>query len=354
MGRGYFLGGAERPGDSRVEEGLAREGREAHRILYHAIRRRSMINLAFAVLCSVGIGMVFKHAGRLGLDRTALLTVNYAAAVGVGALLMSVGGRSVQGGLELSLGLVALSIGTGAILIAGFFILAVATDEAGMSLATGVMRVSVVIPFMASWWVWDEVPSLAQGAGMGLAAVAFFLIAQKERRPEPVRERAAVGPGGEEGEMEPSPSTEPVIDWRAFGVLALTFCSGGAVDLSMKTFEEGFGDTNSRVLFLMGAFGIAFLIGAVVVAHRAIRYGRWPDQKTVGWGLFLGVINYGSLEFLLRAVEVLPGTVVFPANNIAIMVLAAAVGVFFWNEHLSRANRIGIGLAVAALVLLRL
>ena len=313
-----------------------------------------MINLAFAVLCSVGIGMVFKHAGRLGLDRTALLTVNYAAAVAVGGVLVGIGGRSTEVGLELSPGLLALSVGTGALLIAGFFILAVATDEAGMSLATGVMRVSVVIPFLASWLVWDEVPSLTQGAGMMLAAVAFFLIAQKERRPEPVPVQAAAGQGDVEGAVEPGPSTEPVIDWRAFGVLALTFCSGGAVDLSMKTFEEGFGATNSRVLFLMGAFGIAFLIGAVVVGHRAIRYGRWPERRTVGWGLFLGVINYGSLEFLLRAVEVLPGTVVFPANNIAIMVLAAAVGVFFWNEHLSRANRIGIGLAVAALVLLRL
>jgi drug/metabolite transporter (DMT)-like permease len=313
-----------------------------------------MINLAFAVLCSVGIGMVFKHAGRLGLDRTALLTVNYAAAVAVGAVLVGVGGRSVSVGLDLSPALVALSVGTGAILIAGFFILAVATDEAGMSLATGVMRVSVVIPFLASWLVWDEVPSLAQGAGMVLAAVAFFLIAQKERRPESAPVGASVGGGHEEEPTGPQSSAGPVIDWRAFGVLALTFCSGGAVDLSMKTFEEGFGDTNSRVLFLMGAFGVAFLLGAVVVGHRALRYGRWPEWRTVGWGLVLGVINYGSLEFLLRAVEVLPGTVVFPANNIAIMVLAAAVGVFFWNEHLSRANRVGIGLAVAALVLLRL
>ncbi|MFP4227803.1 MAG: hypothetical protein ACLFTE_03140 [Salinivenus sp.] len=313
-----------------------------------------MLNLAFAVLCSVGIGMIFKHAGRLQLDRTALLTVNYAVAVGVGGALVGLGERSVDVGLELSPALLALSVGTGALLIAGFFILAVATDEAGMSLATGVMRVSVVIPFLASWWIWNEVPSLAQGMGMVLAAVAFFLIAQKERRPEAVPVRSAAGPGGEEGGTQSGAASAPAIDWRAFAVLALTFCSGGAVDLSMKTFEEGFGDTNSRVLFLMGAFGVAFLIGAVIVGHRALRHGRWPEGRTVKWGTILGVINYGSLEFLLRAVEVLPGTVVFPANNIAIMVLAAAVGVFFWKEHLSRANRIGIALAVAALVLLRL
>ncbi|WP_263831570.1 hypothetical protein [Salinibacter sp.] len=40
-----------------------------------------MIFLVFAVASSVTIGMIFKHASRQQLDRTALLTVNYAAAV---------------------------------------------------------------------------------------------------------------------------------------------------------------------------------------------------------------------------------------------------------------------------------
>jgi drug/metabolite transporter (DMT)-like permease len=307
-----------------------------------------MITLALAVACSVAIGMIFKHTGPMGLDRTALLTVNYAAAVGVAGLLIAAGGRSVEGTLHLSAPLVALSLGTGALLIAGFFLLSYATDVAGMSLAIGVMRVSVVIPFLASWLVWGEVPSIAQGIGMVLAGAAFFLIARKERRPEPV----AVAGGGRARDAVQEVVSE--VDWHAFGVLALTFCLGGAVDLSMKAFEEGFGTSHSRVLFLLLAFGVAFLIGAVIVGVRGLRWGVWPGRRVLGWGLLLGVVNYGSLEFLLRAVAVLPGPFVFPANNVAIMVLAAGVGVSLWNERLSRANRVGIGLAILALVLLRL
>jgi drug/metabolite transporter (DMT)-like permease len=308
-----------------------------------------MINLAFAVACSVAIGMIFKHTGPMDVDRTTLLTVNYAAAVGVAGTLIGVGGRSIDGRLGLSPALLLLGSATGALLIAGFFLLAYATDVAGMSLAIGVMRVSVVIPFMASWLVWKEVPSLAQGIGMVLAAVAFFLIAQKHRRPEPV---AAGG--------VPTPETEPVsdltsnVDWHAFGVLALTFLMGGAVDLSMKTFEEGFGTTNSQVLFLLLAFGVAFVIGAVMVGARILQGGQWPNGRTIGWGLVLGVVNYGSLEFILRAIAELPGPFVFPANNIAIMVLAAVLGVYVWDEYLSVTNRVGIALAIVALVLLKL
>lgn len=308
-----------------------------------------MINLVFAVACSVAIGMIFKHTGPMEIDRTALLTVNYGAAVGVAGLLIGMGGRAVEGGLGLSTGLLVLGIGTGALLIAGFFLLAHATDVAGMSLAIGVMRVSVVIPFLASWLVWGEVPSLAQGVGMVMAGAAFFLIAWKQRRPEPVR--AVTAPVLETGSVHDVASD---VDWYAFGVLALTFCMGGAVDLSMKTFEEGFGSSNSRVLFLLLAFGVAFVIGLVMVGMRAVRSGDWPGPRALGWGVLLGLVNYGSLEFILRAIAQLPGPFVFPANNIAIMVLAAVLGVYLWDEHLSRPNRIGIGLAIVALVMLRL
>jgi multidrug transporter EmrE-like cation transporter len=36
------------------------------------------------------------------------------------------------------------------------------------------------------------------------------------------------------------------------------------------------------------------------------------------------------------------------------MVLAAVVGVYFWGEYLSVTNRVGIALAVVALVMLKL
>lgn len=309
-----------------------------------------MIFLAFAVTCSVAIGMVFKHAGRQELDRTALLTVNYAAAVGVAGVLLAVGGREVEQGLVLSGELLSLGVGTGVVLIAGFFVLAWATEVAGMSLAIGVMRVSVVVPFLASWGVWGEVPTIAQGLGMILAMVAFFLLAHQRSAPEPM-------PAGAPSPREPTTVTEAVpssIDWHAAGVLALTFCCGGAVDVSMKAFEEGFGAENSRVLFLLLAFGVAFLVGAVIVVRRGLRQGKWPTAQTLGWGVLLGIVNYGSLEFLLRAIEALPGPFVFPANNIAIMVVAALLGVTFWGERLSRPNRAGLALACVALLLLGL
>lgn len=314
-----------------------------------------MLPLALAVACSLAIGLLFKYAGREGLDRTALLTVNYAAAVGVAGVLLTAGGRTADAGLALTPSLVLLGVGTGALLIAGFFALSLATDLAGMSLAIGVMRVSVVLPFVASWVVWNEVPSTAQVVGLGLASVAFFLIARQEPLPDPVPAASVSAPESDaQAAGVPVDVDVEMPSGRVFGVLALTFLLGGAVDISMKTFEELFGAGNSRVLFLLLAFGVAFAIGAVRVVARGVRTGVWPERRTVGWGVVLGVINYGSLEFILRAIEQLPGTVVFPANNIAIVVLAAVLGVVVWNERLTRTNRAGLGLAALALLLLGL
>lgn len=307
-----------------------------------------MLALALAVACSVAIGLIFKHAGRQQMDRTALLTVNYAAAVAVATGLLLAGERSVAAGLTFSGGLLALGAGTGALLIAGFFVLAWATEEAGMSLAMGVMRLSVIIPFLASWLVWKEVPTLAQILGLCLAAVAFLLMAYKRPAPHPVPASTPEGSAniGSTGRLMTG------IDWRATGVLALTFCLGGAVDVSMKAFEEGYGAANSRVLFLLMAFGMAFVIGTTIVVRQGLREGGWPTGQTLGWGVLLGIINYGSLEFILRAIDALPGPFVFPANNIAVMVLAAGLGVYVWGEHLSRANYVGLVLAIGALLLL--
>lgn len=317
-----------------------------------------MLALALAVCCSLAIGMIFKYAGRRRLDRTALLTANYAAAAGMAGVFTVLGGRAASGGVAVDAGLLVLGVLTGALLIFGFFVLALATEVAGMSLAIGVMRVSVVIPFLASWAVWHEVPTPAQVVGLVLAGVAFFLIAHRARAvPEPATELAtgsiAAPPAGAAVPTREA-SEQPDTSLRVFGVLALVFLAGGAVDVSMKAFDEAFGARGSRVLFLLLAFGVAFVIGGLVVAWNVRRTGRWPTSETFGWGVVLGIVNYGSLAFILRAIEQLPGTFVFPVNNIAIVLLAALLGVYVWGERLTRANRLGLGLATLALLLLNL
>jgi drug/metabolite transporter (DMT)-like permease len=286
-----------------------------------------MLYLALAVACSTAIAVVFKLTeGRM--NRVALLTVNYGVALVVAAV--RVGGEPVQA----EAGLLGLGVVLGTLFIAGFALFSKAIGVAGISLATGTMRLSVALPFVASWLVWGEQPTLGQWSGLGVAALALALIArQEERRPLATEER----------------SVEP---WRVAAVLAALFLAGGLVDTSFKVFEEEFAAQNSRPLFLLVVFAVAFAIGAVAVGARRVRTGRWPRAAVIWWGIGLGVINYGSAEFILLALAELPGTFVFPAANVSVVALATVLGVAVWRERLSTANGLGLALAAIALVLL--
>lgn len=297
-----------------------------------------MLYLGLAVACSLAIAMIFKHSERQGMDRVALLAVNYAVAFALAGALLATGAEESGAGLALEPGLVALGVWTGALFIGGFVLFSYAILLAGMSLATGVMRLAVALPFLASWFVWGEVPSVAQLVGLGVAGVAFFLIARRGDQPAADLGVEARHPG----------------PWRVAGVLALLFLAGGAVDTSMKAFGEIYADTNSRALFLLLVFGVAFGLGLGWVAWRGLRSGRWVRREEVLLGLVLGLVNYGSAEFILQAIARLSGTFVFPANNIAIVVGAAVLGVVVWGERLSAANKLGLGLAAGALLLLGL
>ena len=297
-----------------------------------------MLFLALAVACSLGIAVIFKLAEKREMDRTALLTVNYAAAAVLALALQGVG--RAEG---ITPGLVALGVTQGVLFIVGFWLFSLAIKLAGMGLAAGVMRLSVVIPVLASWAIWGEVPGTLQLVGLALAGGAFVLVSRPAGSP------GKRGPGVEPEEASASFSASPA---GVALVLGLLFLSGGAVDTVMKAFDEGFASTVDKPLFLLFVFGVAFLVGAVAVVWTGWRTGRWPRGAVVGWGVLLGLINYGSADFLLRAVAVLSGPVVFPANSVAIVLGAALLGWLIWKERLSRANLAGLALALVALACL--
>ena len=310
--------------------------------------------LFLAVACSLGIATVFKLAERRDLDRTALLAVNYAVAAVLALALQGADARALGG---VPAGAVALGVVQGVLFIGGFWLFSVAIRAVGVGLAAGAMRLSVVVSVLASWAIWGEAPTAVQGVGLALAAAAFVLVA-----------RPAGGAGGSvaggsiAGEAPAATaaagasagaSARPAA--AAGGgalLLGLLFLSGGLVDVAMKAFQTGYAARVPTATFLLVVFVVAFAVGAAAVAATGVRTGRWPAPATLAWGVGLGVINYGSADFFLRALGALPAPVVFPLNSVSIVLGAALVGRFVWHEPLSRANAAGLGLAALAVALL--
>lgn len=289
-----------------------------------------MIYLALAVACSLAIGTVFKFAGRAGMDFVRLLTVNYVTASLV-ALLLLVSFRPPSDWTPLTQPVFLLFCAlAGVVMIGGFLIFARATARAGMSVSMAVMRMGVSIPFLVSWLVWDEVPSSVQWVGVALVGCALAMITRPDRS------------------REPNPGVRLVSN---AGILLAVFVAGGAGDLTFKAFDVWYGSAIREDAFIAVTFGISFLLGVLVLA-RGTRDGRRFTRSEIGWGIFLGLINYGSVLFILGAVARLPGTVVFPTNALSIVVGGALIGMMLFHERLTAVNLAGVAVAAAAVVLL--
>lgn len=78
------------------------------------------------------------------------------------------------------------------------------------------------------------------------------------------------------------------------------------------------------------------------------------DRPTVLGGIILGIINVGSLFFLLSAYEHMPlsRSAIVPMNNLGVVLATSLAGMAFFSERPSRRNLLGWALATTALVLL--
>ena len=77
------------------------------------------------------------------------------------------------------------------------------------------------------------------------------------------------------------------------------------------------------------------------------------QPRTLIGGIALGVPNYFTVYFLLRALqnEVLNSASVFTINNVAVVMICTLLGIVLFKEVISPKNWIGIFLAVISIIL---
>jgi uncharacterized membrane protein len=70
----------------------------------------------------------------------------------------------------------------------------------------------------------------------------------------------------------------------------------------------------------------------------------------------MGVINFGTMYFIIMALnsKILEASSLFPINNLSILTISTIVSVLVYKEKLSQKNWIGIGLSLAAIIILGL
>ncbi|TCK64723.1 EamA-like transporter family protein [Winogradskyella wandonensis] len=283
-----------------------------------------MIYLALSILASTGIFVLFKLFRTYKVDTLQAIVVNYITASVCGFIHNSnpITIREITGTRWFI-----AAICLGFLFIAIFNVMALTAQKNGLSVASVASKMSVIIPVLFGILVFNEGIGIIKVIGISIALVAVYLTSVKERDNTIAKSGTLLLP-------------------------IILFLGSGTIDTSINYFAPD----DKIPLFSAVIFAFAFIIGCAILAYRAIKLKRQFSRRSIPLGFILGVVNYGSIYFLLKALRIdgLESSVLFTVNNVAIVASSTLVGLLVFREYISRQNWLGIVLALISIILVTL
>ncbi|MBT8204061.1 MAG: DMT family transporter [Eudoraea sp.] len=286
-----------------------------------------MVDLILSILCSSIIFVVFKLYAVHKVQTLYAIIVNYITACLVGLFLYD-GSVSLHEIPAKSWFPVTLLMGMLFILI--FNLMARTSQELGVSVASVATKMSLVIPVILGLALYGEHLGGIKVLGVILALAAVFFSSVKD-----------------------SPKS---ISRTALWLPGLVFLGSGIIDASIKYLQEYHVQSTEFSLLSSTIFAAAATSGLIFVLLRKGRRKLKFNHRNVLGGIALGVPNFFSIFFLLRALEndFLNSASVFTINNVAIVMLTTLLGIALFREKISLKNWSGIALAVFSIILIAL
>lgn len=287
-----------------------------------------MIYLLTSIALSTGIFVLFQLFKKWQVDTLQAIVINYGVAAALGGAL--------SGGMPLFQSVknepwVMVALAMGLVFIYLFQLIAKATQEIGITVTTIASKLSMVLP-VALFLVFDPQDTLngSKALAIGLAVPAIVLSSWKEEADDQKKSR---------------------MQWA---VPLVIFIGSGLIDLMFAAYSgpECMQTPQHRYLFASLPLATACIAG--VFWLLAARQFTIPSRRTLVCGIALGIINFGSLYFLLETYDKvnLARSGVMPLNNLGVIVLSAAASVWLLGERLNAKNRLGLSLGAAVIVLL--
>lgn len=284
-----------------------------------------MIWLILALLTSTLIMVCFKLFPKFGIDNLQAIATNYIVAFVAGWITVTPSGPEQ---LVFS-DWFPISIASGVLLMLVFLVFATSTAKVGIAITSVSSKMSVLIPVTLGFLVFGESMQALKIAGILISLPAFYFIFKRN----------------EHFHLKSALLILPI----------LLFLGNGTNDSLLKTAQFFYlRSDNDLVNYLTAAFGIAFCIGISLVIFRSIRDKKRIEIKNVLAGILLGLLNWYSTLFFLKGLTVVDVTVFIPVFNAGIVCLGAITGLAFFKEKMGGWNIFGLGLALAAIILIAL
>ena len=285
-----------------------------------------MINLLLAIVFSSLLYIIFKLYSKYEVNTFQAIVFNYIFAFLVG---ISVSDENLEiQDLPNKPWLIG-SIILGALFILVFNILGKTSQENGVSVASVSSKMSMIIPILFGIFFFKETITFEKITGIIIALIAVYFTSKKET-----------------GKIEVKNFIFPI----------LLFFGAGIVDTSMNYLQHTYLKDSEIALFSATTFLAAFIFGILIFIIKFIKGNFKLNIKSIVGGLFLGIPNYYSMYFLIKALQSknLESAAVFTLINIGIILLSTFFGILLFKEKLLKQNYFGIALAIIAVILVTL
>jgi drug/metabolite transporter (DMT)-like permease len=216
----------------------------------------------------------------------------------------------------------------GIMFILVFNIMALTSQKNGLSVASVSSKMSVVIAIVFGVWYYEESLGFIKLLGILLALIAVYLTSVKEKKETTVKQVSLLFP-------------------------ILLFFGSGAIDTSLKFIETRFVEEGGVPLFSATIFGCAFILGMIILLYQIVKGTFRFEFKNILGGILLGVPNYFSIVYLLKALSTdgMESSTAFTLNNVGIVILSTLFGLFIFKEKLIWKNWLGIVIAIVSILL---
>ena len=278
-----------------------------------------MLYLILAIASSALVSIFIRLSENYVKNNISMLCMNYMM-----CLLLAVGYTGMDKVFETGEGFgtaIGLGVVNGILFLASFVLLQINVRRNGVVLSATFMKLGVLVPTLLSVIAFREKPEVQQVIGFLVALLAIVLI------------------NFEKGQGE-----------AGFKIgLILLLLGGGSGDAMAKIYDE-VGAAQFEEQFLCFTFASALVLCVILVIKKQQKL----TKTDILFGLLVGIPNYFSARFLLKAVGEVPAVVAYPTYSVATIVVISVVGMLCFKEKITKRQQVAIGIILVALVLLNI
>jgi drug/metabolite transporter (DMT)-like permease len=290
-----------------------------------------MYFLAGSIILSSYLTLAFKVCERYRINLFQAIVFNYLTCVITGSI---VNGAFAFTATNLQSNWMGWALAMGLLFIILFNIIGFTAQKIGVAVASVANKLSLVIPFLFSIYLYNEKATWLKIAGIVVALAAVILTCY---------------PAKKSGQEQTKKTGNLLLI-----LPVVLFFGSGILDTLIKYAEQNYLNEGNKNAYLITCFATAFVIGFIILLVQLVLKKTTLQPKAIFAGILIGIPNYFSIWCLVRVLGNYSGnsSAIIPINNMGIVLFSSVMAWLLFKEKLSVINWLGIALAIGAIALI--